>query len=62
MSSAPSVWVTTPGCAKSQVARSHREAPAIGGVLLLDGGEPGQWLSAPVTAAYGSELSGEVVG
>ena len=44
------------------VARSYREAPEIDGVLLLDRGEPGQWLQARVTAAYGSELSAEVVG
>jgi hypothetical protein len=62
VSSTPPVWLTTPGCAKNQVAPSHREAPAIDGVLLLDGGEPGQWLPARVTAAYGSELSAEVVG
>ena len=62
MSSTPPVWLTTPGCAKNQVAPSHREAPAIDGALLLDGGEPGQWLRTPVTATYGSDLSAEVLG
>ena len=43
------------------VARSYREAPEIDGVILLDRGEPGQWLAATVTASYGLELSGRVV-
>jgi ribosomal protein S12 methylthiotransferase len=44
------------------VARSHREAPEIDGVILLDRGEPGEWLTARITGAYGQELVGEVVG
>jgi MiaB/RimO family radical SAM methylthiotransferase len=43
------------------VARSYREAPEIDGVVLLDRGAPGDWLQARVTAAYGSDLSAEVV-
>lgn len=43
------------------VARSHREAPEIDGVILLDRGEPGEWLTARITGAYGQELVGEVV-
>jgi ribosomal protein S12 methylthiotransferase len=42
------------------VARSYREAPEIDGVILLDGGEPGEWVTARVTGAYGPELAGEV--
>jgi ribosomal protein S12 methylthiotransferase len=43
------------------VARSHREAPEIDGVILLDSGEPGEWHTARITGAYGQELVGEVV-
>ncbi|MEE9299198.1 MAG: 30S ribosomal protein S12 methylthiotransferase RimO [Acidimicrobiia bacterium] len=45
----------------SAVARSHREAPEIDGVILLDRGKPGEWLTARITGAYGQELVGEVV-
>jgi ribosomal protein S12 methylthiotransferase len=44
------------------VARSQREAPEIDGVILLDRGDPGDWLEARITGAYGQELVGEVVG
>ncbi len=44
------------------VGRSYREAPEIDGVILLDRGRPGEWLRARITASYGSELAGEVVG
>jgi ribosomal protein S12 methylthiotransferase len=43
------------------VARSYREAPEIDGVILLDRGDPGEWHRARVTAAYGSDLTAEVV-
>ena len=43
------------------VARSHREAPEIDGVVLLDRGEPGDWLDVRITGAYGPELIGEVM-
>ncbi len=45
----------------SVVARSHREAPEIDGVILLDEGERGDWLDVEVTGAYGQELVAEVV-
>ncbi|HEX5630368.1 MAG TPA: 30S ribosomal protein S12 methylthiotransferase RimO, partial [Acidimicrobiia bacterium] len=44
------------------VARSHREAPEIDGVIVLDRGQPGDWVRARITASYGNELAGEVVG
>ena len=44
------------------VARSYREAPEIDGVIVLDRGEPGQWLDARITGAYGTDLVAEVVG
>ncbi len=43
------------------VGRSYREAPEIDGMILLDGGSPGEWVTATVTGAYGSDLSAEVV-
>ena len=43
------------------VARSHREAPEIDGVIVLDQGEPGEWRRVRITASYGNELAGEVV-
>jgi len=43
------------------VARSHREAPEIDGVILLDEGRQGDWLHVEVTGAYGQELIAEVV-
>ena len=44
------------------VARSYREAPEIDGVILLDRGEPGDWLTATVTGGYGTDLTATVVG
>ena len=44
------------------VARSYREAPEIDGVVLLDRGEPGDWLTATVTGGYGTDLTATVVG
>jgi MiaB/RimO family radical SAM methylthiotransferase len=43
------------------VGRSYREAPEIDGVIALDGGSPGEWLTVEVTAAYGPDLEGRVV-
>lgn len=48
--------------AGTPVARSHREAPEIDGVILLDRGEPGEWLTARITGVYGQELAAEVIG
>jgi ribosomal protein S12 methylthiotransferase RimO len=44
------------------VARSYREAPEIDGVILLDKGEPGQWLRARVTGGYGTDVTAAVEG
>jgi ribosomal protein S12 methylthiotransferase len=44
------------------VARSHREAPEIDGVILLDRGEPGEWLNVEVTGGYGTDLDATVTG
>ncbi len=43
------------------VGRSHREAPEIDGMITLDRGRPGDWLTAEITGAYGTDLSGRVV-
>jgi ribosomal protein S12 methylthiotransferase len=43
------------------VGRSYREAPEIDGVVLLDSGEPGEWVDADVIGAYGTDLSARVV-
>ena len=44
------------------VARSYRQAPEIDGVVLLDRGEPGEWLHAEVVGGYGTDLVAEVAG
>lgn len=43
------------------VGRSHREAPEIDGLVLLDAGRPGDWLTARVTGVYGGDTVAEVV-
>jgi len=43
------------------VGRSHREAPEIDGVVLLDSGRPGDWLRVRVTGVYGSDTVAEVL-
>lgn len=43
------------------VARSYREAPEIDGVVLLDHGAPGEWLTAEVTGGYGTDLTAMVI-
>jgi ribosomal protein S12 methylthiotransferase len=44
------------------VARSYRQAPEIDGVILLDRGSPGEWLSAEIVGGYGTDLDGLVRG
>ncbi|MEN8114068.1 MAG: 30S ribosomal protein S12 methylthiotransferase RimO [Actinomycetota bacterium] len=44
------------------VARSYREAPEIDGVILLDRGDPGDWLEVEVTGGYGTDLEAVVKG
>ncbi len=43
------------------VGRSHREAPEIDGVVLLDRGAPGEWHEVEITGSYGTDLTGRVV-
>ncbi|CAN5892079.1 30S ribosomal protein S12 methylthiotransferase RimO [soil metagenome] len=44
------------------VGRSYREAPEIDGIITLDGGSPGEWVTAEITAAYGPDLEARVGG
>ncbi|MEA2009293.1 MAG: 30S ribosomal protein S12 methylthiotransferase RimO, partial [Actinomycetota bacterium] len=44
------------------VARSYREAPEIDGVIILDRGEPGAWLTVEVVGGYGTDLDAIVKG
>lgn len=43
------------------VARSYRQAPEIDGVILLDDGDPGDWLYAEIQGAFGTDLEAKVV-
>ena len=43
------------------LGRSHREAPEIDGMILLDRGRAGEWLRARVTGSYGSDTVAEVL-
>ena len=38
------------------VARSHRQAPEIDGVIRLDRGGPGEWLEVEYTGVYGPDM------
>lgn len=44
------------------VGRSYREAPEIDGMIVLDAGEPGEWLQARITGSYGADTTAEVIG
>ncbi len=45
------------------VGRSYREAPAIDGVILLDNGTPGDWVTARITGGCnGTDLIATVEG
>ena len=43
------------------VGRSYREAPEIDGMILLDRGVAGEWVTATIDGAYGTDLSATVV-
>jgi ribosomal protein S12 methylthiotransferase len=43
------------------VGRSYREAPEIDGMIALDRGDPGKWVRAEVTGAFGSDLDAVVL-
>ncbi len=43
------------------VGRSYREAPEIDGLILLDEGRAGEWVTAVIDGAYGTDLAASVV-
>ena len=43
------------------VGRSYREAPEIDGVVLLDRGVPGEWVTVEVVGAYGTDVTATVM-
>ncbi|MFP5333187.1 MAG: 30S ribosomal protein S12 methylthiotransferase RimO [Acidimicrobiia bacterium] len=43
------------------VGRSEWHAPEIDGMILLDRGTPGEWVTAEITAAVGTDLEARVV-
>jgi ribosomal protein S12 methylthiotransferase len=43
------------------VGRTYREAPEIDGMVLLDRGSAGEWVTATIDGAYGTDLSATVV-
>jgi ribosomal protein S12 methylthiotransferase len=43
------------------VGRSYRQAPEIDGVILLDRGEPGEWVRGEIRGAFGTDLEATVV-
>lgn len=43
------------------VGRSYREAPEIDGVITVDKGKPGEWLTAEITGSLGPDLVGVAV-
>jgi ribosomal protein S12 methylthiotransferase len=43
------------------VGRSYRQAPEIDGLILLDDGNPGDWLHAEISGAFGTDLEARVV-
>jgi MiaB/RimO family radical SAM methylthiotransferase len=43
------------------VGRTYRHAPEIDGVITLDRGLAGEWVTVKIEASYGSELSGRVL-
>ena len=44
------------------VGRSYRQAPEIDGVILLDRGNPGDWVRAEIQGAFGTDLEAKVIG
>jgi tRNA A37 methylthiotransferase MiaB len=42
------------------IARSHRQAPEIDGVIRLDQGRAGDWVTVEYTGVYGPDMEGRV--
>ena len=43
------------------VGRSYRQAPEIDGMITLDRGEPGEWVTAEVIGAFGADIEARVL-
>ena len=43
------------------VGRSYREAPEIDGMIVLDRGGAGDWVTARIRGSYGSDTVAEVI-
>jgi ribosomal protein S12 methylthiotransferase len=43
------------------IGRTERHAPEIDGVVVLDSGEPGQWVDAEITSVIGTDCEARVV-
>lgn len=43
------------------VGRSYRQAPEIDGMITLDRGQPGRWVTAEVVGAFGADIDARVV-
>lgn len=42
------------------VGRTYRQAPEIDGIVRLDGGSPGEWLTARFTGVHGHDMEAVV--
>ena len=43
------------------VARSHRQAPEIDGIIRLDRGRPGEWVTVSYEGVYGPDMEATVL-
>ena len=43
------------------MGRSDWQAPEIDGMILLDDGVPGEWVTAEITGAVGTDLEARVL-
>jgi len=53
---------TTVDAIKTVEAKFEAVAQSLDGVILLDRGEPGEWLDVEIVGGYGTDLDGVVRG